>query len=162
MVDDDREIERKYLVVGDQWREQAGDGERIVQGYLHAGDDEQVRVRVRAGEAVLTVKRGGATLDRREVEVPLAEDAAEELLAEGVVGRVLRKRRHVVPLGEAGLTAEVDVFEDDLAGLVVAEVELPDTDTAVPDVPWLGEEVTGDDRYYNAVLATSDDPLGET
>lgn len=157
-----REVERKFLVEDDAWRERArGEGEEITQGYLHVGDDGEVRVRVRGGAATLTIKRGGHELDRTEVEVPLDLDAAQTLLDAAVVGDVLRKRRFEAPLpaGRDGssLVAEVDEFGPPHDGLVLAEVELPDESTPVPDVPWLGTEVTGDKRFYNASLATHDE-----
>lgn len=145
------EIERKFLVSSDGWRRQAHASHDIEQGYLHLDDNAEIRVRIRDDEAMLTVKRGGAHLERLEVEVPLATDAARQLLAEAVVGHRIAKRRHLVDLGE--LTAEVDEFRGDHFGLVLAEVELPAADTPMPQATWLGEEVTGDPRYYNATLA---------
>ena len=153
------EIERKFLVRSEGWRAAAReDAIRLVQGYLHVGDDDEVRVRLRDdAAATLTVKRGGRSRERVEVEVALDADAARRLLDRAVVGRTVRKRRHLVDLPAAPdgrrLVAEVDVFEGDHAGLVVAEIELPDAETPVPELDWLGEEVTGDPRFYNAVLA---------
>lgn len=150
------EIERKFLVAGDGWRRDAQDPSDIVQGYLHVDDDASVRVRIRDDAATLTVKRGGAGIRRREVEVPLALDAARTLLEEARVGRPIRKRRWLVPAGD--LVAEIDVFEGGLHGLVVAEFELDDEDQEVPRPVWLGAEVTGDARYANAALATREGP----
>jgi adenylate cyclase len=146
------EIEHTFLVAEDDWRDGVRETSEILQGYLHSDDETSIRVRLRDGAAVLTVKRGGPGREREEVEVPLPTDAAEHLLDEAVVGRTVRKRRHLVDLPD-GLVAEVDEFLDELAGLVLVEVELPHTDAAVPDVAWFGAEVTEDERYYNASLA---------
>lgn len=161
-----QEIERKFLVADDRWRDASdGDGTEIVQGYLHVDDDVEIRVRLRGpdgeGDAVLTVKRGGSAKVRSETEVPLGRDEARRLLAEAAIGTVVTKRRHRVDLPHAGdhdLTAELDEFGGELDGLVVVEVELPDPDAPLPDVGWFGEEVTGDERYYNAALAVDGPP----
>ena len=162
-----REIERKFLVRDDRWRERVdGDGTELVQGYLHVDEDVEIRVRLRGaddadGDAVLTVKRGGSQQVRDEVEVPLGRDEARRLLDEAAIGQPVTKRRHRVSLSDVDgdeLTAEVDEFGGDLDGLVVAEVELPDADAPLPDVAWLGAEITGDDRYYNATLALEGPP----
>lgn len=158
------ETERKFLVRADTWRELARDAPvTLVQGYLHVDEDSEVRVRLRGDDdAVLTVKRGGRVEARTEVEVGLGVDEARRLLDEATVGAAVRKRRYLVDLPAEGddpaLVAEVDEFLGELEGLVVAEVELPDTSTPLPDVDWLGREVTGDPAYYNATLATEGRP----
>ncbi|MFP4148702.1 MAG: CYTH domain-containing protein [Nitriliruptoraceae bacterium] len=154
-----REIERKFLVTGDGWREQATGPSHIVQGYLHVEDDAEIRVRIRDDEAVLTVKRGGARIDRMEVEVPLERSSAQTLLDEAVVGLLVTKQRFQVPVGD-GLVAEVDVFAPPHDGLVLAEVELPDVEAELPELAWIGTEVTGDRRYYNSTLASRADDRG--
>ena len=146
-----REIERKFRVRGDGWREEVTRRSRIRQGYLHLDDHEEVRVRIRDGSATLTVKRGGPGLEREEVEVDLERDAAERLLDEARVGVLIDKTRHEIPIGD--LLAEVDEFAGEHDGLVLAEIEVPDAATPIPERPWLGEEVTGDERFYNARLA---------
>ena len=145
------ETERKFRVRGDGWRDEAVRTSHIRQGYLHLDDRSEVRVRIRDDDATLTVKRGGPSLHRQEVEVPIDTATAERLLVEGRVGAIIEKCRHEVPIGE--LVVEVDEFAGEHRGLVLAEVELPDAGTPVPEVPWLGEEVTGDARFYNATLA---------
>jgi adenylate cyclase len=150
-----QEIERKFRVHGEAWRDEVAHTTRIRQGYLHRDDHAEVRVRVRDDRATLTVKRGGAGLERQEVEVGIEVAAAQRLLAEACVGSVVEKHRHEVPIGD--LLVEVDEFEGRLAGLVLAEVELSDPAASVPVRPWLGDEVTGDRRYYNAAL-TDDEP----
>lgn len=146
-----QEIERKFLVRGDGWRAEVARSSRIRQGYLHLDVHAEVRVRVRDNSATLTVKRGGPELERQEVEVAIDVDAAERLLAEARVGALLEKSRHEIPIGD--LIVEVDEFAGHHEGLVLAEIEVPDVETPVPERPWLGVEVTGDRRYYNATLA---------
>ena len=150
------EIERKFLVVRRPPLEQA-EGEGIEQGYLaadpHGGE---VRVRRVGDAAVLTAKRGEG-LARDEAEIELAPEEFEALwpLTEG---RRLRKSRHRI--GHGGHTLEVDVYEGELEGLVVAEVEFDSEGSARefegPD--WLGDEVTDDDRYSNRALAERGPP----
>lgn len=154
------ETERKFLVTSDAWRDLVrGQPTAIAQGYLHVDAESEVRVRLQDdADALLTVKRGGRSVARTEVEVPIGRAEARQLLDEAVVGVVLSKRRHLVDLPAVGdapaLVAEVDAFDGAHAGLVIAEVELPDADTPLPDVDWLGDEVTGNPAYYNATLAT--------
>ena len=150
------EIERKFLVAEPpDLRER--ESTRIVQGYLTLAEHgAESRVRRRDGELTLTVK-GGRGRERVEVELPLSDAQFEELwpLTEG---RRLVKVRHLVPLGE--LTAELDLYEGDLEGLRIAEVEFASESEADRFEPpdWLGSEVTGDERYLNERLATSGRP----
>ena len=142
------EIERKFLVVGDGWRQ--GAGVSYAQGYLNRDPQRTVRVRIAGERAFLTVKgvSRGATRAEFEYEVPLA-DAAQML--ELSDGPVVRKVRRLVE--HAGSTWEVDEFEGENAGLVVAELELASEDQHFEKPDWLGREVTDDPRYYNSSLA---------
>jgi CYTH domain-containing protein len=149
------EIERKFLV--SETPDLAGtDSDEIEQGYLAIGAEGEVRLRRKGEKLVLTAKRG-AGISRDEAEIELDREAFERLwpLTEG---RRLHKRRHVIPHGDR--TIELDVYEGDLSGLLVAEVEFPSEDEAglfePPD--WIGEEVTGDERYLNETLATRGAP----
>lgn len=123
----------------------------IAQFYLFAEPDRSARVRIRDGrEATVTFKFGDHGRHREEFEysVPIAD--AEEMRA-FAIGRVIAKSRHHVPW--RGYVYEVDVFEGDLDGLVVVELETAD-EVAESDLPpWLGREVTGESAYYNASLA---------
>ena len=146
-----KEIERKFLVSSAQWRQVAESERRIRQFYLCVTQNRSVRVRVADGaQATLTLKFGGAAYERDEFEypVPLAD---AEALAAFAVGRVIEKTRHHV--SHRGHRYEVDVFEGSLAGLVIAELETPEAVPAEALPPWVGREVTGDPRYYNASLA---------
>lgn len=151
-----REVERKFLVEGDEWREHADEGVTISQFYAAVGDDRSVRLRLRDdGRAMITLKFGGAALarDEFEYEIPVEDARAMEAFA---LGHVIEKTRFRVP--HRGYTYEVDVFKRSLAGLVIAELEtehiVPDTDLPT----WLGREVTGEAGFYNASLAMNGVP----
>lgn len=143
------EIERKFLVTGAAWRENAT-AIRCCQGYLCPGSGVTVRVRTMGEQGFLTVKGRGAGLARPEFEyaIPLAD--ATELLATLCVKPLIIKDRYRVE--HAGLVWEVDVFAGENEGLVLAEVELTQPDQAVILPGWVGTEVSGDPRYYNASL----------
>jgi len=145
------EIERKFLVVGEAWREEVASHSDIRQAYLAVNDRNTVRVRIKDTAAFLTVKSAAPALTRAEYEYPIPVADAEALLALRS-GRLIEKRRHIVPHG--ALRWEIDVFSGDLDGLVIAEIELPSEGTAFARPAWLGEEVTGEPRYSNASLAT--------
>ncbi|EAS50640.1 possible adenylate cyclase, conserved hypothetical protein with CYTH domain [Aurantimonas manganoxydans SI85-9A1] len=154
------EIERKFLVAHAGWRAQAVGAVRLEQFYLFSREDASVRVRIRDGRAArLTIKTGRDGLSRGEFEydIPL-QDAVE--LRESRVGKLVEKTRHIVPL-EGGWQAEVDVFTGTLDGLVMAEIELKTMDDAPPLPDFLGREVTGDPRYFNAQLAVEGRPPAE-
>jgi adenylate cyclase len=149
------EVERKFLVSESP---ELGDTEsnEIEQGYLAVGAEGEVRLRRKGEKLVLTAKRGSG-LSREEAEIELDRESFEGLwqLTEG---RRLHKRRHLIPDGD--LTIELDVYEGDLAGLLVAEIEFGSEDQARQFEPpeWIGEEVTGDERYLNETLATQGRP----
>src|SRR3569833_1062479 len=149
------EIERKFLIATDGWRGEVTSHSRIRQAYLAVNDMSTVRVRIRDEAAFLTVKSAGPAIRRDEFEYPIPLEDAEALLVLRT-GRLIEKRRHIVPQG--ALHWEIDVFCGDLAGLVIAEIELPDERTGFARPARLGAEVTGDARYANASLATLDLP----
>lgn len=144
------EIERKFLVADEGWRQAATRQTRFSQGYLSRDPARTVRVRIAGDAAFLTIKGAttGATRAEFEYDVPVAD--AQQLLAM-CDGPVVEKVRHLC--GHAGMTWEVDEFLGANAGLVVAEIELQSEDQAFERPAWLGEEVTGDARYVNANLA---------
>jgi CYTH domain-containing protein/CHAD domain-containing protein len=151
------EIERKFLLDGPPDQLQGRDGKRIEQGYVTVGETIEVRLRKLADQRLLTAKVGHGEA-RFEVEIALGSNQFEALwpLTEG---RRLRKTRYLVPLG-GDLEAEVDVYEDQLAGLVTAEVEFDSERQSQSFRPpaWLGREVTGERRYANQSLALSESP----
>lgn len=145
------EIERKFLVRNDGWRAASTGSRHLRQAYLARTQNLVARVRlVDEADAQITIKSAGSGLSRQEFEYPIPIPDALELM-KLALGRPISKRRHLVPAGPA--TWEIDVFEGEHAGLILAEIELPreDADFARPD--WLGKEVTGETRYYNATLA---------
>ena len=147
-----RDIERKFLVTGDDWRPGAH-GVLYRQGYLGAGDQAvcTVRVRVAGDRAWLTIKGRAAGGARDEYEYPVPVADAEEMLARLCPGGRVEKLRHRVPF--AGRVWEVDEFTGENAPLVVAEVELDRIDAEISLPRWVGREVTEDPRYTNAALA---------
>jgi len=147
-----REVERKFLVVGDAWRAGAR-GVSYRQGYLSAGEDARctVRVRIAGDRAFLTIKGPAARGARDEYEYSIPAPDAEELLARYCAGGRVEKIRHVVL--HAGHAWEVDEFTGENAPLVIAEVELDRIDQVVQLPAWVGLEVTDDPRYTNAALA---------
>lgn len=142
------EIERKFLVQGEGWRQ--GAGQRLVQGYLNRDKARTVRVRMAGEQAFLTIKGVSVGATRAEFEYPIPVADAQALLAL-CDGPLVDKTRYRIPLG--GVVWEVDEFAGENAGLVVAEVELPSEDTDFPRPDWLGAEVTQDPRYFNSNLA---------
>ena len=145
------EIERKFLVRGDGYRRQAFTSSRIRQGYICSGHGRTVRVRIRDARAFLTIKgpSNAAGLSRYEFEKEITLDEAEHLMALCEPGRI-DKTRYLVKSGSH--TFEVDEFYGDNEGLVMAEVELQAEDEPYEKPDFVGEEVTGDRRYYNAHL----------
>ena len=144
-----KEIERKFLVKGDAWRALAK-GTTYRQGYLNSAKERTVRVRTAEDKAFLTIKglTLGATRAEYENEIPFDEGKAMlDALAEKPL---IEKKRYKIPAGD--ITWEIDEFLGDNAGLIVAEVELKSEDQAFDRPAWLGDEVTGDTRYYNANL----------
>lgn len=148
------EIERKFLVTGEGWRSAVRRTLHIRQGYLCHTDTVSVRVRIADDrEAVLTVKTAAPALARTEVEVPVPLSEAHVLMGL-VTGHVARKDRHMVTLGAHRIA--IDEYLGPDSGIVLAEIELDDTETAPPKADWLGKEVTGDTRYYAATIAATE------
>jgi adenylate cyclase len=146
-----KEIERKFLVSGNRWRKGASRGKSIHQAYLALTDTISLRIRtIGDAKAYLTIKSRQSDLSRAEFEYPIPLKDARELMKMRT-GRLIKKRRHVVRAGRTRF--EVDVFKGAHLGLVLAEVELPTERTRFDRPQWLGKEVTGKRRYYNANLA---------
>lgn len=145
-----QEIEKKFLVKGD-FKPSVSKQMRITQGYLSSVPERTVRVRVKGDKGFITIKgignKSGASRYEWEKEIPVSE--VNELLEICEPG-VIDKTRYQVNLD--GLTFEVDEFYGDNEGLTVAEVELSSEDQQFTKPEWLGEEVTGDVKYYNSML----------
>jgi adenylate cyclase len=145
------EIERKFLLVGEDWRALASGKVTMLQGYLtEIGSPASVRVRVEGDQGRLNIKQAVVGAVRAEFEYPIPLDDARRMLAT-LCGRRVAKTRYLVP--HAGHVWEVDEFEGDNAGLVVAEIELGRVDEPFELPAWLGQEVTDEARYYNHALA---------
>ncbi len=147
------EIERKFLVSGDDFRQLAYASDRIRQGYICSGHGRTVRVRLRGDRGYLTIKGSSADggLSRYESEKEITREEAEQLFLLCEPG-VIDKTRYLVKSPDGRHTFEVDEFYGDNEGLIMAEVELgaPDEPYEKPD--FIGREVTGDHRYYNSHL----------
>ena len=146
-----QEIERKFLVKSEAFKSEAFKEMRITQGYLSSVPERTVRVRIKGGKGFITIKgignESGASRFEWEKELPVEE--INDLLKLAEPG-VIDKTRFNVKSGKH--TFEVDEFYGDNQGLVVAEVELEKEDEAFEKPEWLGEEVTGDVKYFNSML----------
>jgi adenylate cyclase len=144
-----KEIERKFLVKGDGWRD-LGSGKPYRQGYLSTVKERTVRIRTAGDKGFVTIKgiNVGATRSEYEYEIPLGD--ANEMLERLCEQPLIEKTRYRIPLDS--LTWEVDEFHGVNHGLITAEVELKDEQQAVSLPGWIGTELTGDPRYYNSSL----------
>jgi adenylate cyclase len=145
------EIERKYLVAGDGWRDLVKTTQQLRQGYLTAGSGVTVRIRtVDDRTGYLTIKSGGSALARAEFEYEIPVADARQMLGYSR-GAQIAKIRHSLDL--PGGDWVIDEFQGRHAGLMIAEVELQSPNGALELPDWLGDEVTGDPQYYNSSLA---------
>lgn len=143
------EIEKKFLVKDDSWKQQAV-GVNYRQGYLSSNPERTVRVRTLENKAYLTIKgiSKGATRPEYEYEIPYRE--AVELLNELCEKPIIEKTRYKISF--KGLLWEIDEFAGENRGLLMAEVELSSEEQSIELPPWIGQEVTTDKRYYNSNL----------
>lgn len=146
------EIERKFLVTSNIYKQQAKKSTRIVQGYLNSDPDRAVRVRIKGDIGFLTIKgksnKTGTSRFEWEKEIAVAE--AEQLLLLCEKG-MIEKIRYEIPLGNH--IYEVDEFSGNNEGLTIAEIELSNESETFIKPDWLGKEVTGDSKYYNSQLS---------
>ena len=146
-----REIERKFLLKSEGWRDEVSSSVRLVQGYLMRGDRSAVRVRIRGDSAELNVKHTVDGINRLEYEYEIPVSDAREMLDHVAAQPLIDKTRHYVRHGDH--LWEIDEFHGDNDGLVVAEIELSDEHEAFERPAWLGQEVSEDPRYYNSNLS---------
>lgn len=153
------EIERKFLMNGEAWRELVTHSEPMAQGYLAGAEAMQagftqcsVRVRISGDEAWINVKSNTKGIARDEYEYPIPVDDATKMLND-LCGDKVEKIRHHVMMD--GAHFEIDEFQGANAGLILAEVELPSVDASHPTPDWLGVEVSEEGRYYNINLASN-------
>ena len=144
-----KEIERKYLIKDDTWRKNAS-GTTYRQGYLSTVKERTVRVRTIDDKGFLTIKGITIGATRREYEYEIPTVDANEMLDELCEKPIIEKTRFKI--SHAGLTWEIDEFAGVNQGLIVAEVELESEDQNIDFPPWVGEEVSGDPRYFNSNL----------
>ena len=146
-----QEIERKFRVANDDWRAMATSASSLKQGYLSSSAEATVRVRLEDNLGTLTIKSKTKGITRNEFEYAIPAQEAKELL---MLCRepLIEKTRYRIP--HENHTWEIDVFEGDNDGLIIAEIELTSEDDYFAKPQWLGEEVSGDSRYYNSNLAT--------
>lgn len=138
------EIERKFLVASERWREHVAGTQTLKDGLVARDDDAKVRVRSYGERATLTVKSRRVGMRREEFEYDIPHADAEALFR--LCGdHVLEKTRHFVPWH--GCTWEIDVYHGLLDGVVIAEVELPSETSPLVLPDWIGAEVTADPRY---------------
>jgi adenylate cyclase len=144
------EIERKFLLKDDCWREQVITSTRISQGYLTQNEGKSsVRVRLSGDKANLNIKSRELAISRQEYEYSVPVEDAQKMLDTLCTGIIDKVRHHVEFQGH---TWEIDEFLGDNSGLIVAEIELESEDSKFPPPDWLGKEVSHDPRYYNVNL----------
>jgi len=146
------EIERKFLITSDIYRQEAKKSTRIIQGYLNSDPNRTVRIRIKENLGYITIKgksnTSGTTRFEWEKEIPILEaEALIKICEKGVI----EKMRYEIPSGHHII--EVDEFFGENNGLTIAEIELTDEHENFIKPDWLGEEVTGDSRYYNSQLS---------
>jgi adenylate cyclase len=146
------EIEHKFLIINDNWRDHADEGIYMVQGYMGSNEKSSIRIRINGDSANLNIKGKTIGIQRSEYDYPIPVVEAKEILETLCDKPFIEKTRfHVMHDGHEW---EIDVFAGDNEGLVVAEIELNsiDEEFSLPD--WAGEDVSDDPRYYNICLVT--------
>lgn len=146
------EIERKFLIKSDAYKHEAVSKERIIQGFLNTHEERTVRVRITGGFGYLTIKgksnASGTSRFEWEKELPVAEaKALLEICEKGIID----KTRYSIPKGQH--IFEIDEFHGDNDGLVIGEIELTEEHEPYEHPDWLGDEVTGEVKYYNSKLS---------
>jgi adenylate cyclase len=147
------EIEHKFLLANEDWRELAHKAVKYKQGYLSSQPTSSIRVRIADDQAWLNIKSATIGTQRLEFEYEIPLSDADEIITALCSKPLIEKTRHFVQ--NEGNTWEIDEFEGDNQGLVIAEIELPEAGFTFAKPYWLGAEVTYDLRYYNNNLATN-------
>ncbi len=145
------EIERKFLVINDKWKDSVISESAIMQAYIARQENATVRVRIAKGKAILNIKGATSGIRRNEFEYEIPLEEGEALVEQVAERPFIEKTRYKVRCGDH--VWDLDLFSGDNQGLVMAEIELSDEDEAFSMPEWAGEEVSGDARYYNANLA---------
>ena len=144
------EIERKFLILNQDWQEHVGAEVHIAQGYLASNEFSSTRIRIQDDKANINIKSATLGISRTEFEYVIPVDDAQQMINDLCVKPVIEKTRYFVRHNKH--TWEIDVFSGDNEGLIVAEIELSSTDEAFETPSWIGEEVSNDARYYNVCL----------
>lgn len=144
------EIEKKFLLANDDWRQQAHTSVQFRQGYLVGSDKSSVRVRIEGDKSNLNIKSATIGIRRQEFEYPIPMEDANELLSSLCDKPLIEKTRHYITSGDH--TWEIDEFSGDNQGLIVAEIELSHENENFEHHDWLGKEVSAEKRYYNSML----------
>ena len=145
-----KEIEHKYLVINNSFKEYATKSIAIYQGYLSKDKERTVRVRTANDLAFITVKGKNIGDTRLEFEYPIPFDEASTLLKQLCITPIIEKTRYIVEYN--GNTWEIDEFKGALEGLILAEIEIPSSEYKYDIPPFIGKNVTNDIRYYNSNL----------
>jgi len=148
------EIERKFLISNDAWRQFSDAGNRMQQGYFAGPTETQpsasIRVRIDNDHAYLNIKSYELSISRQEYEYEIDRGDAKTMLKTLCEKPLIEKVRYKIVAGEH--TWEIDVFEGDNEGLIVAEIELTHENQHFTKPSWIGDEVSDDPRYYNVSL----------
>lgn len=147
------EIERKFLVISETWRDLATGSERLRDGLLARFAGGKVRIRRSDNRATVTIKSSRTGIRRLEYEYDISRADAEEMLTSLCEGRLMEKTRHFVP--HDGMTWLIDVYEGALTGLVIAEIELERENQTFSLPSWVGREVTSDPRFRKGNLQSN-------
>ncbi len=147
-----KEIERKFLVRSQEFKA-FSEGILYKQGYLHSDSQKVIRIRVYRDEAYITIKSKVTGISRLEYEYPIPAGDANEILDKLCRKPFIEKYRYTCEY--KGFTWEIDEFCGENQGLIIAEIELQREDQAFERPEWVGEEVTGDSRYYNSSLVSN-------
>jgi adenylate cyclase len=144
------EIERKFLLANNNWREAVKTSFRIRQGYMGEVGKASVRIRIQGEQANINVKSATLSMRRMEYEYDIPLNEAQEMLEQLCEHPQVNKTRYIVEQGKHKW--EIDEFYGENEGLLVAEIELSDEAEAFEKPEWIGKEVTEDPRYYNVNL----------
>ena len=147
-----KEIERKFLVTNDNWKQHINHQSHYLQGYLNNNQSNSIRIRITDEQANLNIKSATLGIIRDEYDYQIPLDEAKEMLDKLCEQPIIEKTRYFVE--DNDVTWEIDVFERENAGLIVAELELQSVEQSFIKPDWVGEDVSDDPRYYNACLAT--------
>lgn len=144
------EIERKFLVLNDDWRAIVESDMQIVQAYLANNELSSTRIRIQGGKANINIKSATLGITRTEFEYAIPVDDAQLMIDDLCIKPVIEKTRYIVKHMQHRW--EIDVFSGDNKGLIVAEIEFSSPDEVFEKPSWIGEEVSNDARYYNVCL----------